>query len=42
MDHGSTLWAGWVFEQLVRAKPTSPGDEATARVTRKGAVFFAG
>lgn len=42
IDSGSTLWAGWVVEHLVTSLPSKEGDESTRRITRKGAVFFAG
>jgi N-acyl-phosphatidylethanolamine-hydrolysing phospholipase D len=38
LDQGTTLWCGWVIEQLLVLK-----DEAkTSKIGRKGAIYYAG
>ncbi|KAI5477195.1 hypothetical protein MNV49_006639 [Pseudohyphozyma bogoriensis] len=41
-DQSATLWSGWTVEQLVSFQPGEGEDSSTARVTRKGAIYFAG
>lgn len=38
LDQGTTLWCGWVIEQLLVSKD----EDETSKIRRKGTIYFAG